>query len=139
MKKTVKKFDKTKFNIIMVIAIILLTISTVPKTLQEDTYYMIKVGEYITQNGMGVIAEHIEPFAWLDGITYTYPHWLLDVTFYGLYNAFDFAGIYIFTIAVGIIIYLLIYYTNIKVSKNYIISGIITIASIFLLKRIYSS
>ena len=36
----------------MVIAIILLTISTVPKTLQEDTYYMIKVGEYITHSAI---------------------------------------------------------------------------------------
>ena len=37
------KQQKVKFNIIIVAAIILLTIATVPKTLQEDTYYMIKV------------------------------------------------------------------------------------------------
>ena len=37
------KQQKVKFNIIIVVAIILLTIATVPKTLQEDTYYMIKV------------------------------------------------------------------------------------------------
>lgn len=41
------KSNKLKFNIIIIVAIILFTISTVPKTLQEDTYYMIKVGEYI--------------------------------------------------------------------------------------------
>lgn len=131
------KSNKLKFNIIIIVAIILFTISTVPKTLQEDTYYMIKVGEYICQNGMSVIEERIEPFAWVDGLIYTYPHWLLDVIFYIIYNTFDFTGIYVFTVLIAIIIYLLIYYTNIKVSKNHIISAVITIISIYLFQRIY--
>ncbi len=37
------KKNKIKFNILMIIAIVLLTIATVPKSLQEDTFYMIKV------------------------------------------------------------------------------------------------
>lgn len=128
-----------KISIIIIIGIILLTIGTVPKTLQEDTYYMIKVGEYICQNGMKVIDERIEPFGWVYGLTYTYPHWLLDIVFYQIYNAFDFTGIYIFTILSGILIYTLIYITNVKIGKNYIISGIITIASIYILIRFYNS
>lgn len=128
-----EKKNKIKFNIIIIIAIILFAIGTIPKTLQEDTYYMIKVGEYICENGMQVIENRIEPFAWHEGITYTYPHWLFDVIFYWIFNIWDIFGIYIFTIIIGIIIYLLIYYTNIKVGKNNIISAIITIASIYLL------
>ncbi len=127
--------DKSKFNIIIVVVVVLFTISTVPKTFQEDTYYMIKVGEYICQNGIQVIYDKIEPFAWIEGITYTYPHWLIDTIFYQIYNIFDFLGIYIFTVLVAIVIYLLIYYTNIKVSKNYEISAVITIASIYMLKE----
>jgi len=113
-----KKSNKIIFNIIIVVAVILLTIATVPKTLQEDTYYMIAVGRNICENGMGVINDRVEAFGWVPGLIYTYPHWLLDVIFYQLYNAFDFTGIYVFTLAVGIIIYLLIYYTNLKVCKN---------------------
>ena len=86
---------------------------------------------------MSVIEERIEPFAWVDGLIYTYPHWLLDVIFYIIYNTFDFTGIYVFTVLIAIIIYLLIYYTNIKVSKNHIISAVITIISIYLFQRIY--
>ena len=58
-----RKKDKIKFDIIVVIAIIFLAAAFIPKSLQEDTFYMIKVGEYICQNGMGVVAERIEPFA----------------------------------------------------------------------------
>ena len=47
---------------------------------------MIKVGEYISANGMQVIQERIEPFSWLDGMKYTYPHWLYDVGIYLIYD-----------------------------------------------------
>ncbi len=129
-----EKKTKLKFNIIIIIAIILLAIATIPKSLQEDTFYMIKVGEYITNNGMEVIENRLEPFAWQGEMTYTYPHWLLDIIFYWIYNIFNIFGIYTFTVIVGIVIYLFIYYTNIKISKNHVISAIITIISIYLLR-----
>ena len=110
--------SKIKFNIIIEIAIILFTIATVQKTLQEDTFYMIKVGEYICENGINVILERLEPFAWVEGLLYTYPHWALDIIFYQIYSIFDFAGIYVFTVIIGIILYNLIYYTNVKVRKK---------------------
>ena len=128
------KKDKIKFDIIVVIAIIFLAAAFIPKSLQEDTFYMIKVGEYICQNGMGVVAERIEPFAWHEGMIYTYPHWLLDIIFYLIYNVFQFTGIYVFTVIFGIIIYLLVYITNVKVCKNRIISAIITLATIYLFR-----
>lgn len=128
------KKDKIKFDIIVVIAIIFLAAAFIPKSLQEDTFYMIKVGEYICQNGMGVVAERIEPFAWHEGMIYTYPHWLLDIIFYLIYNVFQFTGIYVFTVIFGIIIYLLVYITNVKACKNRIISAIITLATIYLFR-----
>ena len=57
---------KIKFNIVIVLMIILFAIATIPRFLQEDTYYMIKVGEYIVNNGMQVIDNRIEPFSWLE-------------------------------------------------------------------------
>ena len=129
-----KQRTKLKFNLIIILMITLFAIATIPKTLQEDTYYMIKVGEYISANGMQVIQERIEPFSWLDGMKYTYPHWLLDIIFYLIYNIYDFLGIYIFVLIIGILTYMLIYYTNIKVGKNNIISAIITVISIYLMQ-----
>ena len=55
-----------KFNIIIILMIMLFAIATIPRFLQEDTYYMIKVGEYIVNNGMQVIDNRIEPFSWLE-------------------------------------------------------------------------
>lgn len=129
-----EKSTKIKFNIIIIIVIILFAIATIPKTFQEDTYYMIKVGEYIYQNGMKVIEERIEPFAWHEGMIYTYPHWLLNIIFYLVFSKFNYVGIYVFTVLIGIMIYLLIYYTNVKVGKNNVISAIISIASVYLLQ-----
>lgn len=60
------KKAKLKFNLIIILIIILFAIATIPKTLQEDTYYMIKIGEYISENGTHVIQDRIEPFSWLD-------------------------------------------------------------------------
>lgn len=57
---------KLKFNIIIILMIMLFSIATIPRFLQEDTYYMIKVGEYIVNNGMQVIDNRIEPFSWLE-------------------------------------------------------------------------
>ena len=57
---------KPKFNIIIILMITLFAIATIPRTFQEDTYYMIKVGEYISNNGMQVIENRIEPFSWLE-------------------------------------------------------------------------
>lgn len=57
---------KLKFNLIIILMIILFAIATIPKMFQEDIYYMIKVGEYISSNGMQVIQERIEPFSWLE-------------------------------------------------------------------------
>lgn len=65
---------------------------------------------------------------------YTYPHWLLDVIFYLIYNLYSFLGIYIFVVVIGIITYMLIYYTNIKIGKNNIVSAMITITSIYLMQ-----
>lgn len=125
--------SKIKFNIVILIAIILLAIATIPKTLQEDTFYMIKVGEYICQNGMKVVTNQVEPFAWHEGLNYRYPHWLMDVVIYLIYHVFDIGGIYLFTVLVGICLYVFLYYTNVKIAKNHVVSGIITIGTIYLL------
>lgn len=125
---------KHKFNIIVIIIIILFSIGTIPKSFQEDTFYMIKVGEYVFNNGMQVIENRIEPFTWHTEMTYTYPHWLLDVVFYLIYLTYNFRGIYILTVILGVIIYLLIYYANVRIGKNNIISAVLTIASIYILR-----
>ena len=49
-----KKINRYKFHVIITFFIIIFCTSIVaPKTLQNDTFYTVKVGEYIAQNGIG--------------------------------------------------------------------------------------
>jgi len=85
--------EKRKFNIIAVILIILFAISISPKTLQNDTFYTIKIGELIVKNKNIDMLEH---FSWHSNLKYTYPHWLYDVIIYLIYNIGGMFGIYIY-------------------------------------------
>ena len=48
-----KKLTRYKFHVVIAILLIIHCISMAPKGLQNDTFYTIKVGEYIAQNGIG--------------------------------------------------------------------------------------
>lgn len=84
-KEKVERDDKTNniiFDIVAIICIIVMAIAVAPKTMQNDTYYNIKCGEYLVQNG--IWGQNQDPFSWHD-LSYTWPHWLFDVLIYLLY------------------------------------------------------
>ena len=115
------KKTRIKFNILAIFCIIIFAFSLTPKTLQNDTYYTISIGEYITENG---IVEK-DPFSWHD-IKYTYPHWLYDVCIYRIYSAFGMDGIYISTVVLSCLLGVLLYITSSKVNKKPLFAFIIT-------------
>ncbi len=47
-----KKKINIKFNVLAIIAIIILCFAISPKTLQNDTFYTIRIGELILNNGI---------------------------------------------------------------------------------------
>ena len=124
------KLEKYKFHVIIAIMLIIYGISIAPKELQNDTFYTIKVGEYITQNGIGNLKE--DPFSWHE-LPYTFPHWLYDISIYGIYHVGGMLGIYISTIVLTCILSLAIYFTSNKISKNAPISAIITFIAMYLM------
>src|SRR5574344_757200 len=71
-----------KFYIIAIISNIILCVALTPITLQNDTYYTLKIGELITQNGIDM-QDH---FSWHEDLSYTYPHWAYDTGTYLIYN-----------------------------------------------------
>ena len=125
------KLEKYKFHVIIAIMLIIYGISIAPKELQNDTFYTIKVGEYITQNGIGNLKE--DPFSWHE-LPYTFPHWLYDISIYGIYHVGGMLGIYISTIVLTCILSLAIYFTSNKISKNAPISAIITFIAMYLMQ-----
>ena len=127
-----------KFNILAIICIILFCFAIAPITLQNDTYYTIKIGELITQNGIDM-QDH---FSWHEDLPYTYPHWAYDTGIYLIYHLGEITGIanggmlfiYISTVVLACILGIVIYITNLKISKNNLISFIFTMVAMYLLK-----
>lgn len=70
-----------KFHVLAIICIIIFSAVMAPKTLQNDTFYTISIGEHIMENGI----DRVDPFSWHD-LKYTYPHWLYDVFIYLIYS-----------------------------------------------------
>lgn len=127
-----KEINKTdiRFNIMAILLIAIFCFSISPVTLQNDTFYTIKIGEHILQNGIDM---H-DPFSY-HNIDYTYPHWLYDVGIYLIYNIGGQVGIYISTIVLCMILGILMYLTNVKLTKNKLTSFVITIGAMYLLKN----
>lgn len=47
-----KKKINIKFNVLAIVAIIIFCFALCPKTLQNDTFYTISIGELILNNGI---------------------------------------------------------------------------------------
>lgn len=120
-----------KFEIIAIILIILFAISISPKTLQNDTFYTIKIGELIVKNKNIDMLEH---FSWHSNLKYTYPHWLYDVMMNIIYQIGSWDGIYISTIVFSSLLGIAIYFTNSKLTKNKLTSLIFALLDLYLLK-----
>ena len=122
--------SKWFFGIIAIILIAIFCIAMTPVTLQNDTFYTIKIGEQITKTGIDM-QDH---FSWHEGLAYTYPHWLYDLITYYIYAGFGMTGIYVATCILTVILGISIYLVNTKIAKNQIVSFILTVIVIYIMK-----
>ena len=136
-KKQKKKFALTEkksidiaFNILAIFCIALFSMAIVQKSFQNDTFYTIKIGQLIRQNGI----DYLDHFSWHDNLPYMYPHWLYDVIISLIYDFMGgFTGIYISTLILSACLGIVIFIANKKISKNQLISFFLTIAQMYLL------
>lgn len=119
-----------KFTIIAIVLIAVFCVALTPITLQNDTYYTIKVGEHIVQEGIDMQ----DPFSWHEDLAYTYPHWGYDVATYFIYNMFGMTGIYVTTCILAVILGITIYAVNTKLVKNKLISFIMAVGVMYLIR-----
>lgn len=130
------KRTKIKFNILAVIMIMIFCFALTPKTLQNDTYYTIKIGEHITQNGIDMK----DPFSWHEDLPYTYPHWAYDLATYEVFQLGEntgiggFTAIYVMTVILAMILGVTLYVASNKICKNELIAFIVTLGVLYLLK-----
>ncbi len=82
-----------------------------------------------------------DPFSWHENLPYTYPHWAYDTGTYIIYNLGEntgiggFTAVYIATVVLSVILGIVIYLVNSKLSKNNIISFLVTLGVLYLLKN----
>ena len=131
--KNIMKKDiniNVNFTIVAIILIAILCVCITPVTFQNDTYYTIKIGEFIKNNGIDMM----DHFSWHENLSYTYPHWLYDLCTYLIYSLSGFKGIYIITCILSAILGISIFLVNSKLTKNKSISFLVTIGAIYVLQ-----
>ena len=125
-----EKMRKFAFNFAVIVSLFLIAASVTPKEFQNDTFYNIKVGEWIYNNGISDLTE--DQHSWLD-LPYTFPHWLYDLCIFLVYNTFGYDGIYVSTMIIyGLIGTIAYIYTKNK-SNNNVISAIVAVFVVYML------
>ena len=140
MKKFLSKIEENKefiFEIIAIIVIAMFSFSIAPKTLQNDTFYTVSIGNLIKENGVDM-KDH---FSWHKDLPYTYPHWLYDVIMSSIYNIGEaklpgggWQAIYISVCVTSFLLGITIYEVNRKLTGNKFVSFVLAAFSMYLLK-----
>ena len=129
-KKKINISKEIRFMIMAILLIIIFSVAITPVTLQNDTFYAIKIGEHIKNYGIDMK----DSFSWHEGLPYTYPHWLYDLLTYYIYSIFGMQGIYITTCILSCILGISLFLVAEKLTKNKVISFIVTIGAMYVLK-----
>lgn len=132
-----EKNTNIKFSILAIVCIIIFSFALAPVSLQNDTFYTIKIGEHIINNGIDMQ----DPFSWHQDLTYTYPHWAYDTAVYLIYHLGEISGIadggmlfiYLSTAILSCVLGVLVYITASKISKNKLLSFFLTIGIMYLM------
>ncbi len=125
------KSQKKVFILLTIVTFLIVIFSCLTKQFQNDTFYNIKIGQYILKNGIDML----DHWSWLENLSYTYPHWLFDVLVGLVYNLFSWNGLYILTYILYALIGISIYYTLTKLYNNKILSYFLMLLVIILLKN----
>lgn len=112
-----------KFSLLFVIWICIFATGLVNKSLQNDTFYTIKIGKLILDNGIDMM----DHFSFHVGLSYTYPHWLYDVFIYIVYKIGGLTSIYLSSIIIFWILLIVVFKTNKKICNNVMVAAFATI------------
>ena len=119
------------FTIVAIILIAIFCVCVTPVTFQNDTYYTIKIGELIKNNGIDMM----DHFSWHENLSYTYPHWLYDFFTYLIYSIVGFKGVYIITCVLSAILGITIFLVNSKLTKSQLVTFILFIWELFFIEK----
>lgn len=127
---TTKNKSSKIFLIVSIILIAMFSLALTPVTLQNDTYYTIEIGKQIMETGIDM-QDH---FSWHQDLAYTYPHWLYDLITYQIYSNFGMTGIFVTTCILSMILGVSLFLVNNKITKNQVVSFLISVGVMYLIK-----
>ena len=116
--------------IIAVILIIIFTFSVVPKTFQNDTFYVIELGNQIQKTG----SDWKDHYSIHGDLEYRYPHWLFDVLNFNVFENLGFDGIYLLTQVFASLLILLIFWNLIRKEVNFNLAFVSSLVVAYMMK-----
>lgn len=125
-----KKYKK--LYIVCTILIIIVTVLSVTKEMQNDTFFTIATGNYMLENGY----DNLDHLTWHNNLEFYKLRWLFDIIIAVIYNIFKFTGIYVFVVLIACITEISLFNILIKQKNNIVLSFIITIGSTLLIANL---
>jgi len=122
--------EKTWYFILLAIVIVFI-ISLCPKFMQNDTFWSIKVGEKLVNEGVW----EIDDFSMHSGLKYIAHHFLTDVGIYWVYQIGGFQALYVMLIILTIIMAALLYILNKEICNNRLLSYFFLILQLILMQE----
>jgi hypothetical protein len=123
--QSIKRFNTTAVWVIIFTSIFIVLANI---AIPNDTFYTIKIGETIIQQGM----PEFDIFTFHENLPYTYPHWLYDVVIYLIYQAGGFYGLSALTFALTLSLGLTIYFSFVKLYGNQFVSLLFVIVILYM-------
>ncbi len=124
--------EKKKKNLIFYIGIfvaLFIGASAVTRSLQNDTFFTILLGQDILKNGI----RYDEFLTRNTTFTFYNVRWLFDILIATIYNNLGFDGIYLFTVSIASIISLLLYLIISKYTKKPVLAIMLAFISIYVM------
>jgi len=124
-------------NLLKILAIFLIIVeifALTPKTMQNDTFWSVKVGEELFNYGK--ITKDI--LSQNEALDYIAQHYYTDIIIYLVYDFCGLFGLYIFEIVLVTVLAIMLYIFNKQLTKRSIVSVLILIIELFLLSPYFA-
>ena len=128
--KTIGFIKENWYFVLLIIPFVFFCIEN--RSADNDIWFIMTNGRYVLNHGI----PHIDPFTIHEGLHYVMQQWLSSVIFYGVYAKLGGYGLLTFTLIYSCLVAFIYYRLCYSVSKNKILSVIITVV-VFIISRKY--
>ena len=112
------KKSNNKIIFILAFFLLIITVTSITKIMQNDTFFTIATGNEIIQNGY----DNEDHLTWHENLHFYKLRWAFDILIASIFNSFGFKGIYILVLIIGSITILSLYYILLKQKNSVILS-----------------